>query len=568
MESITIDGQHENAFRQSIEDMLRRGLADDAAKHLRTLLQPFTGEGAPFPARFMAVSHEDIEISGWEALDEGLKKFDRAEQPVTGICLSFGDPEGRAPVPDGAGLMSLSVETAYFSDEAFPFSESDRNDLLDGYSSFGCQWAGDCEGVDHAIDFRGVDDLYGALAGLEQRLLNSENPDPDEIRAGTIASCYLSVLFHKALRENFAKRRMGRPLCVLTANNGVYPSFDAPVLSCDEYLSGGEVVPVAAATAVLPVDEESLAPAHAAIDDEEAAEEASLLSIGIKRSAKKMALALAEGEDSGGMEEMMASAALGGTPPPPPSQPIMEADPFDYRPYLEPQTQPEPEPEPQVEDVFEDPASFVEVPVESEPALPEPVAEQAFEDELPEDEIEAESAEIAEEAPVELAAEAEPVEAIAPVTEETPVDPVAAVETPDVPEIPAVADVASEPEITPEPEAEPAQVSARVRIAHDAAAEVEGYKPWAVGSDHQREMGDTIWPEREENPAVRAEDISPFEPDLPPPSPPRREYGPQTGHSLRARICSSNEPPAIVPADGPSLWDKFVAMVLGLFGRK
>ncbi|MCW1403567.1 hypothetical protein OKA06_15085 [Novosphingobium sp. MW5] len=516
MESITIDGLHEDAFRQSIEDMLRRGYADDAAAKLRALLQPFTGEGAPFPARFMDVSHQDIEISGWEALDEGLKKFDRAEQLVTAICLSFGDPEGRAPVPDGAGLMSLTVETAYFSDEAFPFSESDRNDLLDGYSSFGCQWAGDCEGVDHAIAFRGVDDLYGALAGLEQRLLSAPQPDPEEIRAGTIASCYLSVLFHKALRESFAKRRLGRPLCVLTANNGVYPSFDAPVLSCDEYLAGGEVVPVPAAAPVEIVSEDSFAPAHAAMDDEEGSEEASLLSIGIKRSSKKLALALAEGDDDHSIDAM-ANAALGGVLPPLPVEPApVAADPFDYRPYLE-----QAEAQPPVEDVFEDPASFVELPVEPapqvEPDEPAPAAE------LP---------------PAEPEPEAEPVATVEPINQEAP---------------------ERTPFVSPEPE---------IWIEPAKSSPTEAYQPLPVVPDSERELGDTIWPEREENPAVQAEDIAPFEPAAPPSAPAaRREFPQQAGHSLRARISGgSDEGPASKPAT-ESLLAKLIGTIRGLFRR-
>ncbi len=551
MESITIDGQHEDAFRQSIEDMLRRGLADEAALHLRTLLQPFTGEGAPFPARFMAVTHEDIEISGWEALDEGLKKFDRAEQPVTGICLSFGDPEGRAPVPDGAGLMSLSVETAYFSDEAFPFSESDRNDLLDGYSSFGCQWAGDCEGVDHAIDFRGVDDLYGALAGLEQHLLSSDTPDPDEIRAGTIASCYLSVLFHKALRDSFAKRRMGRPLCLLTANNGVYPSFDAPVLSCDEYLAGGEVVAIAAAAPPMPVADDSLAPAHVAIDDEDTAEEASLLSIGIKRAAKKPVLALAEGEDSNSMDEMIANAALGVAPPPPPSQPTQGDDPFDYRPYLEPQ-------QPVVEDVFDDPASFVEIAVEAEEDLADRAAEHVAAEDMPADDAEPEVVEAVDSALVDPVDMLDPVD---PVEDATSVElpaPIASIDTPAAP---------------PAPPAAPAQATIEQLIKPRPAALTaeqikEGYKPWAVTPDNERQMGDTFWPEREENPAVRAEDISPFEPDLPRPPVPQREFAPQASHSLRARMISGGEPSAPMSEERPSVWSKLVDRLFALFQRR
>ncbi len=360
MDSITIDGLHEDAFRQSIEDLLRRGLSDEAATRLRFLLEPFTGEGQLFPARFMSISPEEIELSGWESLDEGFWKFDRAEQPVTAICLSFGDPEGRPSGPDSTGLLSPTIETSYFSDEAFPFSESDRNDLLDGYSSFGCQWAGDCEGIDHAIAFRGADDLHGSLAELEQRLLNTSNPDPEEIRAGTIASCYLAVLFHQALRDNFAKRRLGRPLCVLTANNGVYPSFDAPVLSCDEYLAGGEVTAIAANIAPEWVPEDSFAPAHPAEDEDNGAEEASLLSIGIHRTAKQPVLALAEVEADMSMDAM-ANAALGGGPlPPPPPSHSFEEDPF------EPTSTEVPVAE---QDLLEDPANFVEV--TNEPDLPE-----------------------------------------------------------------------------------------------------------------------------------------------------------------------------------------------------
>lgn len=533
MESITIDGLHEDAFRQSIEDMLRRGFADDAARKLRALLQPYTGEGAPFPARFMDVSYQDIEISGWEALDDGLKKFDRAEQPVTAVCLSFGDPEGRAPVPDGAGLMSLTVETAYFSDEAFPFSESDRNDLLDGYSSFGCQWAGDCEGVDNAIAFRGVDDLYGALAGLEQRLFSSSNPDPDEIRAGTIASCYLSVLFHKALRASFGQRRLGRPLCVLTANNGVYPSFDAPVLSCDEYLAGGEVMPVAAAAPIEPVADDSFAAAHAAIEDEEPGEEASLLSIGIKRSSKKLALALAEGDDDNGMDAM-ANAALGGPLPPPAAPTPAHADPFDYRPYLE-----QAQAQPPVEDVFEDPASFIEVSTEPEqPFESEATAEPA--------------AEAEERQPVMDEADIDPEPETARDEEAGTTSPIEAVVPP----------VLAEPEPWPEPDPlpEPEPVHARA-----PAAPIAPYQPMPITPEGERQLGDTIWPEREENPAIRADELEPFEPAAAPP--PAREFPQQAGHSLRARISGSSEDG---PANHPqqeSLWAMLVAALRGLFGR-
>ncbi|PLK25624.1 hypothetical protein [Novosphingobium sp. TH158] len=523
MDSITIDGLHEDAFRLAIEDQLRRGYADTAARRLRTLIEPFAGDHKMLPARFLHVSHEDIEISGWEELDQGFRKYDRAEQPVTAICLSFGDPEGGGPAPDGAGLLSLTVETSYFSDEAFPFSESDRNDLLDGYSSFGCQWAGDCEGVDHALSFRGVDDLYGALAGLEQRLLSTSSPDPDEIKAGTIASCYLSVLFHQALRDTAARRRLGRPLCVMTANNGVYPSFDAPVLSCDEYLAGGKIVPVPATHVSQPVAEDSIAHAHVSADEDgvEAVEEASLLSIGIKRTAKQPVLALAEGEADSGMDAM-ASAALGGTASPPPVSPLSpqwDEEPAEYDPLPAPA------------DVFEDPASFVEI--EAAPASavepePEPALDQAPEP-SPEASEEEESVSFA----------VQPANDIEPDAGE-PAEETAA-------------------EITSFEETAQAQ-------AQPAAFDPDTWEPDlpVAPAQPERAMGDTEWPARPEEPEVQPlpelfeVPEAAVAPAAPPPPAPEHQ-----GHSLRARLSVAEDE----PEPGEGLLSRLVSRLLALFRR-
>ncbi|MFM5907651.1 MAG: hypothetical protein ACKOPO_08710 [Novosphingobium sp.] len=539
MDAITIDGLHEDAFRQSIEDLLRRGLANEAASRLRSLLEPYTGEGEVFPARFLSVSPEDIEITGWQELDEGLAKFDRPETPVTAICLSFGDPEGRGIAPDGAGLLSLTVETSYFSDEAFPFSESDRNDLLDGYSAFGCQWAGDCEGVDHAIAFRGADDLYGSLAGLEQRLLSSHNPEPEEIRAGTIASCYLSVLFHLALRESMARRRLGRPLCVLTANNGVYPSFDAPVLSCDEYLAGGEVVAVAAAVAPEWVADDSYAPPHKADEeDEEAPEEASLLSIGIRRTAKQPVLALADGDDELSFEAMQSAAlGMGGSlPPMPPADPAYSWN----EPEPEPEEHGEPEPEPEAEaeaelapdiepmDVFEDSASFIEV---QENSLPErdfgPGSVDLF-DQVAQDET------VDEPAP-----EAELEEAFASAPDEPGEAPV---------------ELLDEPVETAAPSESDAEPEARAEAEAEAEA---GYQ-----------LGDTEWPAREaeEPAAAEPEPTAPEWQAADEAEEPLRPAPQPAGHSLRARLGVAEGEPVL--AEKPSIWSRLVDWIEAKLRRK
>ena len=72
-----------------------------------------------------------------------------------------------------------------------------------------------------------------SLVKLETRLLGSEDPGDEDIRAGTLGSCYLSVLIHQAVRETIRKQGLPRPLCVMAGTSGIYPFFDAPVMSSE-----------------------------------------------------------------------------------------------------------------------------------------------------------------------------------------------------------------------------------------------------------------------------------------------------------------------------------------------
>ena len=358
MEEITIDGMQENAFRRSIEDMLRFGDADSAAKRLRGLIEPYTGDGKALPRRFLNITPSDIALAGWGDLQSSIEKFDRPEHQVSALSLVLGEPEKGRARPDDTGLLAPWVETSYFSDEAYPFSDADRGDLLDGYSSFGCEWAGDVEGVDHALAVEGVDDLYGALVRLETRLLDSEAPGDEDIRAGTLGSCYLSVLIHQAVRETIRKQGLPRPLCVMAGTSGIYPFFDAPVMSSDEYVAKGVIVPIAAAPLPEPVDAAdgaSAAPANAE------REEGSLLSLSVRPLKKKPVLMLDPAELENGLEAMATAQIMGQSytmPAPVPvahdyepevlNEPEMAAVEPELEPEAaaEPELMPEPEPEP------------------------------------------------------------------------------------------------------------------------------------------------------------------------------------------------------------------------------
>lgn len=232
--TIVIDGLNEEDFRRSIENRLREGMVGAAIARLRPLLESYARPGGLLPERFMTVSANDLVLSGWDALRDAVRRCDLPGRRITALSIAFGWPGEDAPKPDEEGRLQPCIETSYFSDNAYPFSLSTRDDLLEGYSFYGCSWAGDAEATDETLSLLGIDDLHGALARLEARLLTSEEPDEDSIRAGSLGACLLSALLVQAVTDRIAQDGLPRNLCVMAGSNGVYPYFDAPVVGMPE----------------------------------------------------------------------------------------------------------------------------------------------------------------------------------------------------------------------------------------------------------------------------------------------------------------------------------------------
>jgi hypothetical protein len=282
MTTIVIDGLNEESFRRSIENRLREGRAGAAIARLRAQLAPYTGPGGILPERLLTIGTADLTLIGWDTLGDAVRQHDRPGHPVTALSIAFGWPGEEAPLPDAEGCLRPYVETSYFTDEAFPFSQSAREDLLEGYSAYGCNWSGDAEATDTALSLDGIDDLYGALATLEARLLASDEPDEDVLRAGSLGSCMLSALLVQAVSEQIARDGLPRPLCVMAGSNNVYPYFDAPVVGMpEEPRKAAEVQEVRDE-----VDHGVPVPRYS-----------SLLMTGIPRARKRAVLVLNESED-------------------------------------------------------------------------------------------------------------------------------------------------------------------------------------------------------------------------------------------------------------------------------
>ena len=399
-EEIIIDGMEEHAFRRSIEIMLRDGRANEAVERLKALLPECAGEGKILPARLLELGPEQINLGGWDQLAARIEEYSRPTIPITAIGIGIGDPEDLGLEPDAVGNLRPPLATSYYSDATFPFSETDRADLLEGYSSFGCEWQGDHDRIDETLSIEGIDDLYGAITRLENQVAASERPDPELIRAGAIGACYLGVMVWQAARRAVIELGLPRPMAILLVNSDAYPFFDAPVMTCDEYLDDG----------ALQVVEHQSAASFDDYDAEEA-EAASLLDLaglGAHRaSAKKMALVLGDEEAHnplGMADELVAQAAF-------------EPDTVDVSRFLpdvsefrnEPDEEFEPEAAPApavVHEVFDEP----DYPVDFEPADIEPA--EAIDEAAPEaalaveqaDSIEVEPGDFSDDAPTGSAA--------------------------------------------------------------------------------------------------------------------------------------------------------------------
>jgi hypothetical protein len=280
--TIVIDGLNEEDFRRSIENRLREGMAAAAIERLRPLLAPYCAPGGMLPERFLTVGPGDLVLGGWDALGDAVKRRDLPGRRITALSVAFAWPGDDAPAPDEQGLLQPHVEVSYFSDNAYPFSLSMREDLLVGYSLYGCAWSGDSEATDNALTLSGIDDLHGALAMLESQLLDCEEPDEDGIRAGSLGACLLSALLVQAVNERVARDGLPRSLCVMAGSNGVYPYFDAPVAGMPEV-----------SRKVAEAREEAI---EASVDLP-APRYSSLLMTGIPRAKKRAVLVLDESTD-------------------------------------------------------------------------------------------------------------------------------------------------------------------------------------------------------------------------------------------------------------------------------
>ena len=223
------------AFCDEVEAMLRAGDAEAALGRVRGMLTTLAQGGSALAARCLAAGPERVTVAGWAGLAGRVAALDRPGKPITAIGIDLSDPGAHSDTrPDAAGRMDPYIETNFYSDDAFPFSRSDRNALLDGYVGSGSKWQGSFVDIDNMITVQGLGDVYGPVYALEQAHARSSNGGPDFDMA-VVGSSHIAVLVHLAVRNAVRRHGLPRPLAVLVGSNESYPYLDAPVITTEEY---------------------------------------------------------------------------------------------------------------------------------------------------------------------------------------------------------------------------------------------------------------------------------------------------------------------------------------------
>ena len=214
-------------IRRTLERLMRNGFAEDAADRLEDAIGALQDLGHPIVPLCHELARHGIGIEGWERIAEGLTRLYKSDQPITALSIDLS--------AHGDGAMGEPcIETVFYTDEAFLFSEASREDINAGYDGENSVWAEAFAGSGDYISTVGLAEMHVALTQLHQ-LMETDEADGADRDAWFIGSSYMAVLLHLAIRDVLMVRGLPRALAILVGSNDYFPCFDAPVVSIGEY---------------------------------------------------------------------------------------------------------------------------------------------------------------------------------------------------------------------------------------------------------------------------------------------------------------------------------------------
>lgn len=224
------------AFLGDVEALLRRGQPDVAAGLIESQLGDLADEGSELAKLCIKVPVSAVRITGWEQLGYNLDKLDRPNKPITAVSIDISAPFEMPQLEDKHGnFFEPELDTVYYSDSLYKFTRSDREAMLEAYTAKGGPWAGHFENVDSVIGVRGLGGIYGEVLLAQKRCRADDHEDAMEQDVTALASAFIAVRLHQAIKAAAEGRGMPRPMTLMVGNNESFPYYDAPVITRLEY---------------------------------------------------------------------------------------------------------------------------------------------------------------------------------------------------------------------------------------------------------------------------------------------------------------------------------------------
>lgn len=224
------------AFLGDVEALLRRGQPDVAAGLLESQLGDLADEGSELARLCLKVPVSAIRLVGWEQLGERMAKLDRPGKPITAVSIDISAPFEMPVLSEKHGnFYEPDLDTVFYTDSLYKFTSSGRQTMMDAYTPKGPPWAGHFENVDNTISVRGLGGIYGEVLLGQKACRADDHNDAMEQDVTALASAFIAVRLHQAIKSTAEGRGMPRPFTLIVGNNESFPYFDAAVITRFEY---------------------------------------------------------------------------------------------------------------------------------------------------------------------------------------------------------------------------------------------------------------------------------------------------------------------------------------------
>ena len=204
-------------YRQTISRLIREDRFAEAEANLLAALERIPSD---LSAKCRALSVTAITMTGWDEVDRMIATpVGKAGKLCTAVQI---DMSNHVNSSDG----SPGIEVSLYSDSAFPFSTSSKEQLLAHNEAYCPPWTGDFEEIGSPLELTGLGLLNQEL---ERQLVRQ--PQTTEGKACfVIAELFRTMRFKQAVQRDLGARTWGRLIPVLVGSNETGPFLETVYL--------------------------------------------------------------------------------------------------------------------------------------------------------------------------------------------------------------------------------------------------------------------------------------------------------------------------------------------------